>query len=50
MTALTEAFSQVTAWMTSMIATITGNALFLLPVAIFAAGAVIGLCYRLIRG
>lgn len=47
---LTEAYTQISTWMGSMIGTITSNALFLLPIGIFAAGAVIGLCYRLIRG
>lgn len=48
MTVLTEAFTFVTTCMSSMLEVITSNAMFLIPVAIFAAGAAIGLCARLI--
>lgn len=45
---LTTAFSWVTTQMSSMVSVILGQPIFLLPVAIFAAGAAIGLCSRLI--
>ncbi len=48
MTSLTEAFTFVTTCMSSMVTVILGNAIFLLPVGIFVAGAAIGLCGRLI--
>lgn len=48
MTVLTEAFTFVTTCMSSMVEVVTSNAMFLIPVGIFVAGAAIGLCGRLI--
>lgn len=45
---LTTAFTFVTTCMGSMCTVILGEAIFLLPVGIFVAGAAIGLCGRLI--
>ncbi len=45
---LTTAFQWVTTQMGGMVEVILGQAIFLLPVAIYAAGAAIGLCGRLI--
>lgn len=45
---LTIAFEFMTTAMTSMSEVILGNAIFLIPVGIFVAGAAIGLCGRLI--
>ena len=45
---LTQAFTFITTCMTSMSTVILGNAIFLIPVGIFTAGAAIGLCGRLI--
>lgn len=42
--------SQIWAWITDGLATITGNPILLIGLGIFVAGAVIGLVYRLIRG
>lgn len=50
LTALGTVFSQVMTWIGSLVTTISATPLLLLPVGIFAAGAVIGLGYRLIRG
>ncbi len=47
---LTTVVSQIWTWITSGLATITGNPILLLGLGIFVAGAVIGLVYRLIRG
>lgn len=48
MESLTTAFTFVTTCMGTMCTTILSQAIFLLPVGIFAAGAAIGLCGRLI--
>ena len=45
---LATIFTQIMTWMTSLVTTISANPLLLLPVGIFAAGAVIGLASRLI--
>lgn len=41
-------YTQITTWMGAMVTTIVNTPLLLLPVGIFAAGAVIGLCKRFI--
>ncbi len=45
-----EIFTSLTQWMGNIVTTMTadGNELMLLPIGIFAAGAVIGLASRLI--
>lgn len=48
MASLTTAFEFVTTCMGDMCTTILSQAIFLLPVGIFVAGAAIGLCGRLI--
>lgn len=48
MTVLGEVFTQITTWMGSIAATVTSSPLYLLPVGIFAVGAVLGLVKRLI--
>lgn len=48
MTNLKTAFDFVVDCMETMATTILGNAIFLLPVGIYVAGAAIGLCGRLI--
>lgn len=50
MTSLGTLFTQFTTWMGDMVGTMTasGNELMLLPIGIFAVGAVIGLAGRLI--
>ena len=45
---LTTAFEFITTCMGDMATVILGNAIFLIPVGIFVAGAAIGLCGRLI--
>lgn len=45
---LETVFTAVTGWMGDMATVITGNPLFMIPIAIFAAGAAIGLAGRLI--
>lgn len=50
LTALTEVFTQISSWLSSMVTTISSNPLLLLSLGIFATGAVIGLAVRLIRG
>lgn len=50
MTALATAFTQITTWMGSMVSVISSDPLYMLSLAIFAVGAIIGLGYRLIRG
>ncbi len=45
---LTTAFTFMTTCMGTMCTTILSQAIFLLPVGIFTAGAAIGLCGRLI--
>lgn len=46
--ALSTVYTQITSWMGTMVTTIVTTPLLLLPVGIFAAGAVIGLCKRFI--
>ncbi len=46
--ALGTIFTQLMAWVSSLVTTIASNPLLLLPVGIFVAGAVIGLAGRLI--
>lgn len=50
MTSIATLFTQIGAWMTSIVTTMTssGNEIMLLPVGIFIVGAVIGLARRLI--
>lgn len=48
LTNLTTAFEFMTSAMGDMATVILGNAIFLIPVGIFVAGAAIGLCGRLI--
>ena len=50
LTTLGTAFSQITTWMGSIVSTITADALYMVALAIWVVGAVIGLGYRLIRG
>ncbi len=45
---LTTAFTWITTQMSSMVEVILSQPIFLLPVAIYSAGAAIGLCGRLI--
>lgn len=45
---LGQIFSQVMTWVGSLVTTIANEPLLLLPVGIFAVGAVIGLASRLI--
>lgn len=45
---LETAFTFMTGRMSDMATVILGNAIFLIPVGIFVAGAAIGLCGRLI--
>ena len=47
---LSELFTLITGWMTSIASVITGNILFMIPLGIFLVGAAVGLAYRLIRG
>lgn len=47
---LGTAFSQITDWMGDMVSVISSDPLYMLSLAIFAVGAIIGLGYRLIRG
>lgn len=46
---LTAAYTQFTTWFGEMATTLLGNSLFLIPLAIFCFGAVIGLVHRVIR-
>ena len=46
--ALATIFTQVMAWMTSLVNTIVATPILLIPVGIFCVGAVIGLAKRLI--
>lgn len=50
LTALSNIFTQLMTWVGSLLTTITtpGNEILLLPIGIFAVGAVIGLCSRLL--
>lgn len=50
MTNLAAAFTQITTWIGSMASVITGDAIYLVGLAIWVAGAVLALGYRLIRG
>ena len=50
MTNLGTVFTQITAWLTSIVSTITASPILLTGLGIFVVGAVIGLAYRLIRG
>lgn len=47
---LGDAFGQITTWMGNMVSVISSDPLYMLSLAIFAVGSVIGLGYRLIRG
>lgn len=47
---LSELFTLITGWMTSIAGVITGNILFMIPLGIFLVGAAVGLAYRLIKG
>lgn len=47
---LTSVFTQLNAWISSLVTTIANNPLLLVSVGIFVCGAVIALAYRLIRG
>lgn len=48
LTTLGTIFTQVMTWVSSLVSTIASEPLLLLPVGIFAVGAVIGLAGRLI--
>ena len=48
METLTTVVTQVMNWLTTVLSTITGNALLLIPFAIFVVGACIGLVKRLL--
>ena len=48
MESLATIFSQIMTWVGSLVTTISGQPLLLLPVGIFVVGAVIGLASRLI--
>lgn len=48
MEALVTIFTQIMAWMTSLVTTIVNTPLLLIPVGIMCVGAVIGLSKRLI--
>lgn len=48
LTILGELFTQFTTWMGNIVTTMTGNAIFLLPLGIFCVGAAIGLAKRII--
>ena len=48
METLATLFTQIMTWVTSLVTTISGQPLLLLPVGIFIVGAVIGLASRLI--
>lgn len=50
LTNLGTVFTQIMAWVTSGLSTITGNPILLVSLGIFVCGAVIGLVYRMIRG
>lgn len=41
-------FTQISTWVGNLVTTISNQPLLLIPVGIFAFGAVIGLCKRLI--
>lgn len=43
-------FTQLTSWLTSIVATITASPILLTGLGIFVVGGIIGLAYRLIRG
>lgn len=47
---LATAFTQITDWIGDMAAVITGAPIYLVGLAIWVAGAVLALGYRLIRG
>ena len=51
LTSLGTIFTQLMSWVTSLLTTITasGNEILLLSVGVFAVGAIIGLCKRLIN-
>ena len=51
LTSLGTIFTQLMSWVTSLLTTITasGNEILLLRVGVFAVGAIIGLCKRLIN-
>lgn len=46
--ALGTVYTQLTAWMGTMVTTISNTPLLLIPVGLFVAGGVIGLCKRFI--
>ena len=48
LSALATIFTQIMSWMSSLVNTIVGTPLLLIPVGIFCVGAVIGLAKRLI--
>lgn len=43
-------FTQLMAWVTEGLTTVTSNPILLVSLGIFVCGAVIGLVYRMIRG
>lgn len=47
---LGSVFTQLMAWIGSLVTTIASNPLLLVSLGVFVAGAVIGLAVRLIRG
>ncbi len=49
LSSLVTAYGQFTTWFGEMAGTLLGNPLFLIPLAIFCFGAVIGLVHRVIR-
>lgn len=48
LTTIGSIFTQIMSWVTSLVSTIAGEPLLLIPVGIFVVGAVIGLASRLI--
>lgn len=46
---LLTAYGQFTDWFSDMAGTLLGNPLFLIPLAVFCFGAVIGLVHRVIK-
>ncbi len=46
---LVTAYDQILAWFSGMATTLLAQPLFLIPLAIFCFGAVIGLVHRVIR-
>lgn len=47
---LATVFTQITTWVSAIVATITASPVLMIGLGIFTVGAVIGLGYRLIRG